>query len=275
MDEKREYPYEFTKKYILEEKDKLGSGSHGNVYKITQRTDGTEFAAKVCKNPIYIPLYQREYEMLSKVSDSKDNCVIKVYDVYEEGSEYIIVLEYIGGYDLFDFPTKNTRLREQDLPAYIKLCVKYVKQVFDCIEYLHSKRVVHRDIKPENIMLMNGIARIIDFGLADNMDEKNLDIVGTVQYQSPDLLRGKISPDILEYGDYWALCITLAVILYRYYPFEKPKDALKKKLIRHFITYNPLIRSPIDRILQDIFSNPPLDIFGIRSKLEEIFELYL
>ena len=36
------------------------------------------------------------------------------------------------------------------------------------LEYLHDKRIIHRDLKPQNLLLVGGVAKIADFGLAKN-----------------------------------------------------------------------------------------------------------
>jgi len=48
-----------------------------------------------------------------------------------------------------------------------KYTKKIVKQLAECLKYLHAKGVVHRDLKPENILLGAGFrVKLIDFGFA-------------------------------------------------------------------------------------------------------------
>ena len=41
-----------------------------------------------------------------------------------------------------------------------------IAQVSAALSYAHSHGVIHRDVKPENIMLSEGQARVVDFGIA-------------------------------------------------------------------------------------------------------------
>jgi len=73
------------------------------------------------------------------------------------------------------------------------------------LEYLHSFGCIHNDIKPSNILLHNGVAKISDFGVSRNINDKKSELMqsGTFVYMSPERLEGRdydTSADIWSFG---------------------------------------------------------------------------
>ena len=96
-----------------------------------------------------------EAEYASRLNDAR---IAAVYDMFEEGNEIFLVMEYVEG------QTLRQRLKH---PISIN---KFLEIAVECAEALaaaHKGGVLHHDIKPENIMLTSAEqVKMLDFGVA-------------------------------------------------------------------------------------------------------------
>ncbi len=69
-----------------------------------------------------------------------------------------------------------------------------MKQLFEALQFVHSKNIVHRDLKPENILLDDNLnVKVTDFGFAKVLKPN-------------DKLFGKSSSPFHERNEYCTLC---------------------------------------------------------------------
>jgi hypothetical protein len=92
-------------------------------------------------------------------------------------------------------------------------------QVLDTLARIHHAGVLHRDIKPENILIHDGEATIVDFGVSDQhtLTARGHGPAGTPEYIAPE----QFSPGVMGPGtDLYALGTALYITLSGQRPFS-------------------------------------------------------
>jgi len=135
-----------------------------------------------------------------------------------------IVLELVGGGELFDFVSLGGRLSEAQARYYFS-------QLLDGLCYMHANGKAHRDLKPENLILDEAFKlKISDFGFAAPTAGLLTTQLGTTSYMAPEIHLGK--PYEGARVDLFASAIILFVILTQRPPFASanPSDPHYKLL---------------------------------------------
>lgn len=70
-------------------------------------------------------------------------------DTFETEHVLFIVMELLGGGDLFDKILAKGSYSEHEAR-------ELMRKIMAAVSYLHSNNIVHRDLKPENILLVGG-----------------------------------------------------------------------------------------------------------------------
>ena len=143
----------------------------------------------------------------------------------KKGSKTVkfIVLELVGGGELFDFVALGGRLTESQ-------ACHYFTQMLDGLQFMHEKGYAHRDLKPENLILDKDFnLKITDFGFAAPIEGRDCSgllstQLGTASYMAPEIHLGK--PYEGAKVDLFASAIILFVILTQRPPFASanPND---------------------------------------------------
>ena len=256
--------------YII--KKTIGSGTFSTVKLGVHRITHKKVAIKILdKSKIEsrddLERIIREMQILIEMHNP---FVIKVYKIYEDKNNFLIIMEYCEGGELFNYIVKKKRLSEEESSYFFY-------QLINGIEYIHSKGIAHRDLKPENLLLSkNKILKIIDFGLSNFYDgQKRLQTpCGSPCYASPEMVKGK------KYDgfniDIWAIGVILFAMLCGYLPFEDDEndtDVLFNEIIKNKIDYPYFLSRLSLDILQKILVSDPLK----RITIDEIkkHEFYL
>lgn len=116
----------------------------------------------------------------------------RVYELGEQDGLPYIAMEFVEGESLDKIIAANKLL---DLITKLGI----IEQVCLGLGYAHQQGIIHRDVKPANIIVQaNGVAKIIDFGIA-KVDApgaaaltKTSQLIGTLHYIAPERFKGEM-----------------------------------------------------------------------------------
>jgi calcium-dependent protein kinase len=112
--------------------------------------------------------------------------IVKIYGLFESDGHVFVVLEYVKGGSLQEIIKSDHKFTETEL-------LLLSRNVFQTLNYLHSKNVIHRDVKFENILIVDREKmkiKLIDFDLAcfyDPSSEFAKKSCGTPGYIAPEV----------------------------------------------------------------------------------------
>lgn len=245
----------------------IGQGGFSKVFKVTNIKFGTEFVAKV--------LHVRDEAKVSSSWETFDSEVsnllsldhphiIRLYDHFHEGSDFVIILELCEQGSLSDEIKQNVN----GLP--LERFKVVARQVCESLAYCHSKNIAHHDIKPQNILIdQYGRAKLADFGLSLKSEDGELStqFAGSLIFIPPEIFKKKAHDPFK--ADVWSLGVMFVFMITGESPWPNvPIERLKQlifagayqlsrrvphqvaDLIRKMIVVDPDARIPIEKILQ-------------------------
>ena len=133
-----------------------------------------------------------------------------------------ILEEYVKGKNFEDYLMN----RKSSSYKNIYELIFYSGCMFHMLKYLTKRKICHRDIKPKNMMVdTDGYLKLLDFGCSKKIKFFSQTVVGTPNYMSPEVLKGK------EYSfncDYWSVGVCCYLIYFGVLPFgEEINDVMK------------------------------------------------
>ncbi|MGK2961471.1 MAG: protein kinase domain-containing protein [Gemmatimonadaceae bacterium] len=174
----------------------LGRGGMATVFLAQDVKHDRVVALKVLHPDLAASLgperFLREIKLAARLNHPH---ILPLFDSGDASGLLYYVMPYVEGESL------RERLdREQQLP--IEEAVHHGRAIASALDYAHRQNVVHRDIKPENVMLYEGEAMVMDFGIAKAVSAAGTEtltqtgmMIGTPAYVSPEQAAGEINLD--------------------------------------------------------------------------------
>ncbi len=172
-------------RYIIE--SVVGKGGMGHVYRIRDTHFSGPVSVRALKEMIprfsdlqaNIINFEREANVLASL---RHTGIPRVYDSFTESKRAYLVLDFIPGSDLEQVLQNTPQVLDEQTVG------RWMIQLCEVVEYLHSCDVIFRDLKPSNVILTpNQQIVLIDFGIAKVFqDDEQQTNVGTNGYAAPE-----------------------------------------------------------------------------------------
>ena len=193
-------------------------------------------------DPENVKRFRQEARAAAKLDHEN---IARVYYCGEDQGIHFIAFEFVAG------ETLRAITDHQGGKLEIDKAISYLLQVTAGLIHAQSRQVVHRDIKPSNIIITpEGKAKIVDMGLARNLDPHNANggvthsgvTLGTFDYISPEQA---IDPRIADCrSDIYSLGCTFYHVLSGQAPVPEGTAAKKLSAHQHLLPIDPRLLNP-------------------------------
>ncbi|KAG8516079.1 Dual specificity protein kinase TTK, partial [Galemys pyrenaicus] len=195
----------------------IGSGGSSKVYQVLnekKQIHAIKYVNLEEADNQTIDSYRNEIAYLNKLQQHSDK-IIRLYD-YEITDQCIYMVMECGNIDLNSWLKKKKSINPWE-------------------------RIVHSDLKPANFLIVDGMLKLIDFGIANQMQPDTTSIVkdsqvGTINYMPPEAIKdmsssrenGKSKSKISPKSDVWSLGCILYYMTYGKTPFQHIINQISK-----------------------------------------------
>lgn len=164
--------------------------------------------------------------------------LIKLHASFQTETEIFYVLDYHAGGDLASIMGDESRLGEAKARFF-------AAEIAVGLGLLHSHGIIYRDLKPENVLIdERGHVVLTDFGLSKILlppgcegGAKTRTFCGTAEYLAPELLKGELYDQSV---DWWSYGVLLYEMITGTTPYwcEKPENMYRR------IVFDPTVEFP-------------------------------
>ncbi len=227
----------------------LGRGGMATVYLAHDIRHNRRVAVKVLhpdlSNSIGPDRFNREIQLAARLNHPH---ILPLFDSGNAGGFLYYVMPVVDGETL-----RDRLLRDGQIP--VEESLQLVRGIASALDYAHRQNIVHRDIKPENVMLQEGEAVVMDFGIGKAVSAASDEtltqtgmVVGTPAYVSPEQAAGETNVD--GRSDQHSLACVLFEMLSGKKPFTGA--TAQAVLSKRFSEPVPSLRAVFDTVPDEI-----------------------
>ncbi|HEX8113925.1 MAG TPA: serine/threonine-protein kinase [Kofleriaceae bacterium] len=180
---------------------RLATGGMAEIF-AAKRPEGDIVVVKrilphYAENPQFVQMFLDEARVASRIRHPN---VCQVFELGRIGKQYFIAMELLEGVTLARLISRIAKSgRRIDIPVALGIIV----QACEGLHFAHElkgfdgrpAKLVHRDISPQNLFVtIDGIAKVLDFGIAKTQTNQAKTLTGMLKgksgYMSPEQVRG-------------------------------------------------------------------------------------
>jgi serine/threonine-protein kinase len=254
----------------------LARGGMGAVFEVEHEDTRTHYAIKqILPSGLGLEAlvdrerFRQEAEALARLQHPH---IVRIHSAHLGGRKPYLVQDLLIGGSLKD------RLDARG-PFRVREAVDVALKLSRALQHAHERGILHRDVKPQNVLFDDrGEPRLVDFGLARDLDKSSLtatgQVIGTPVYMAPEQARGSKQVDSRTdvYG--------MGMMLYTLLAGRPPWRGRVHDVLQHVLHDEPpplrLSRQDLPARLEGVIdraiSKRPEDRFRTAGQLAEALE---
>ncbi|MDB4968452.1 MAG: serine/threonine protein kinase [Myxococcales bacterium] len=288
--ETNRYPRPFGKYILLRQ---LAIGGMAEVY--LARQSGPAGFEKECVIKRILPSLAADQQFVNMFLDeariaarlSHPN-IVQIFDLGSIGeSDYFLAMEHVHGVDMQQIEEAEAA-RGGRIP--LAVAVRIASNVAEGLEHAHRATdargqvmgLVHRDVTPSNVIVsFDGVAKILDFGIAKAVARKGRTEVGVIKGKIPYMSPEQVQGESLDFrSDLFSLGTMLYELTTGHKPFEGEGPATLSMKILHdeppptdfYVERYP---QSLADLIKRAMSKKPADRFQSARDLHEALDEFL
>ena len=224
--------------------DCIGRGGSAKVYRVMAENYKVFALKRVSTEDVdelTLRGFKGEIDLLEKLKDV--DRVVRLFDweLSNERHTLSILMEF-GESDLNK--VLSFRYNAENAQFDISFTRYFWKEMVECVQAVHGHDIVHSDLKPANFLLVQGRLKLIDFGIANAIQDDTVNVhreqtIGTPNYMSPEALIDSNSSNGFHSGagklmklgkpsDIWSLGCILYQMVYGKPPFAHITNQMQR-----------------------------------------------